>query len=309
MHATSLNKKRATSTKDWERLQLSRLILALILFFAVCLGKRIYPENIVSAGERVMGVLSKSTDVEAVFARLGEAMTSGEGTLEGLESFCVEVFGAQQKDDNSTELASLAPPTLPVAYCGLLREELMRTDVKIDQVADTEIVNLKEESKETIPAVGTVLTVGTTSSEDYPPGYTADELCFGQLQTITPVLGELNSGFGYRDHPISGSYSFHGGADISADAGDPIQAFACGVVEYVGEDDSYGLYVQLDHGEGIKSFYAHCQSVCVQKGEHVEIGQTVASVGATGRATGPHLHLELKCCGVRVDPAYYIEFL
>ena len=126
---------------------------------------------------------------------------------------------------------------------------------------------------------------------------------------MSPVVGSLNSGFGYREHPIKGNVCFHGGADISAKEGAPIGAFADGVVEYVGEDDSYGRYLQLDHGNGIKSFYAHCQTLCAEKGQQVLAGETIATVGATGTATGPHLHLELKCCGVRVDPAYYVDLL
>ena len=79
-------------------------------------------------------------------------------------------------------------------------------------------------------------------------------------------------------------------------------------MEYVGEDNSYGLYLQIDHGNGVKSFYAHCRQICVRKDQPVKAGETVALVGSTGTTTGPHLHLELKCGDVRVDPAYYMSF-
>lgn len=308
MHMSSPENKRVPS-REWEQLQLKRLILSLVLFLTVVLGRRFYPENIVAAGERVVGVLSQSTDIEAVFAQLGEAMTGEEGMLEGLENFCVEVFGAQQNKIAQPENAAILQPMLPVAYSGLLENELKKIEVQKDQERDGNDLAVNEKVEDVAPPVGTVLTAGGEAAQNYPAGYTGDELCFGELQTVAPVIGELNSGFGYRDHPINGTYSFHGGADINANAGDAIRAFACGEVEYVGEDDSYGLYLQLDHGNGIKSFYAHCQSVYVKKGDRVEIGQTVAAVGSTGRATGPHLHLELKCCGVRVNPAYYVEFL
>ena len=121
-----------------------------------------------------------------------------------------------------------------------------------------------------------------------------DQLSLGALDTVTPVVGHLNSTYGYRDHPINGKYQFHGGVDIGGQNGDPISAFAAGTVEYVGEDDSYGLYMQLDHGNGVKSFYAHCSTICVKKGESVTAGQKIAEVGSSGAATGPHLHLELK---------------
>ena len=77
----------------------------------------------------------------------------------------------------------------------------------------------------------------------------------------------------------------------------------------MGENSSYGLYLQLDHGNGIKSFYAHCSSVCVKKGQQVAAGEKIGAVGSSGSATGPHLHLELKYQGTHVDPSYYIETL
>ena len=100
-----------------------------------------------------------------------------------------------------------------------------------------------------------------------------------------------------------------GGVDIGGQTGDPIHAFAAGTVEYVGENDSYGLYLQLDHGGGIKSFYAHCRSVCVKKGQTVALGEKIGEVGSSDSATGPHLHLELKYNGLHLDPAYYIDCL
>lgn len=82
-----------------------------------------------------------------------------------------------------------------------------------------------------------------------------------------------------------------------------------GTVEYVGQDDSYGLYLQLDHGNGVKSFYAHCNKVCVSKGQSVAVGEKIAEVGSSGAATGPHLHLELKFNKTHLDPIYYIQVL
>jgi len=260
------------------------------------------PGRLRSAGERILQVLEHNVDVEEVFSRLGESIARPGGVLDGLGGFCTEVFGPQKEEmDTTAQQTAVFHPILPSTQSSLLTEELEKMALPVAS-------QLKERpsAENAIPAVGTVL---TEVGGPLPEGYTADELSFGDLETVPPVLGHLNSGFGYRDHPVNGKYSFHSGADISADAGDEIVAFADGVVEYVGEDSTYGLYLQLDHGDGIKSFYAHCQQVCVKKGQSVEMGETVALVGASGRATGPHLHLELKCCGVRVDPAYYIEFL
>lgn len=138
-----------------------------------------------------------------------------------------------------------------------------------------------------VPAAGTLILKSDYSGDPLPNNYTMDQLSLGALETMTPVLGYINSGYGYRDHPINGAYQFHGGVDISGQMGDPIQAFASGTVEYVGKDDSYGLYLQLDHGNGVKSFYAHCSTICVTKGQTVSIGDKIAEIGSTGMSTGP----------------------
>ena len=90
---------------------------------------------------------------------------------------------------------------------------------------------------------------------------------------------------------------------------DDTPVYARETVEYIGENDDHGLYLQIDHGNGVKSFYAHCSKLCVSQGQTVAAGETVALVGSTGVSTGPHLHLEIKCNGVHVDPAYYVTFL
>jgi len=297
--------------KEMEGIPGKGLILALIIFLTVFMGKQVSPGQIKAAGERVFRVLEQSVDLEGVFTRLGESLSDGGGALEGLGEFCVEVFGPREKtmEENLAKTA-VFQPMFPSVQSGLLTTELEKKMLMhIDYEGDLDQSVAEREMEEPRTTVGSIVRAAEASERELPEGYTADELSFGELETISPVLGYLNSGFGYRDHPVNGKFSFHSGADISANAGDKIAAFADGVVEYVGEDSTYGLYLQLDHGNEIKSFYAHCQSVCVKKGQTVKMGDTVAIVGSSGRATGPHLHLELKCCGVRVDPAYYIDFL
>ena len=79
------------------------------------------------------------------------------------------------------------------------------------------------------------------------------------------------------------------------------------MVDYIGESDIYGQYLQIRHEGGLTSFYAHCSKLCVQQGQTVAAGEKVAESGATGNATGPHLHFELKLDGVLLNPTYYIE--
>lgn len=293
-------KPQSRTNISWERKELKRLLWALMLFLTVFLGKKIYPDRMLTVGEEIISVLGSNTDMGAIFSRLGNSINTPKGVMQGLEAFCVEVFGPQKTQD--APVVKPTPPSLPKSPVGLLSSNLAIQTA----LCTTPLSECHTDPQPAVPAVGTVLTIGELPEGDLPDGYTVDELSFGDLETVTPVMGIVTSAYGYRDHPISGKYLFHGGIDIGADAGTLIAAFADGQVEYIGEDNSYGLYLQLDHGNGIKSFYAHCQRICVRKGQQVQAGEAVGMVGTTGTTTGPHLHLELKCGDVRVDPAYYL---
>lgn len=120
-----------------------------------------------------------------------------------------------------------------------------------------------------------------------------------------PVEGVTSSGFGYRVHPISNEIKFHYGTDFAADTGTPVRAFADGSIIAAGSSDSYGNYVIIDHGNGFSTMYAHCSKLCMGCGE-VKMGDTIALVGATGLATGPHLHFEIKYDGQYLNPEFYL---
>lgn len=141
-----------------------------------------------------------------------------------------------------------------------------------------------------------------------PDNTTMDRYNLHLSQTVTPVLSHVTSIFGWRDDPIERGERFHYGLDLAAAEGTDVLAFAAGTVEYIGEGESYGQYLQLDHGGGVKSFYAHCSKLCVRQGQQVAAGEKVAESGATGHVTGPHLHFELKKDNILLNPAYYINF-
>ena len=120
----------------------------------------------------------------------------------------------------------------------------------------------------------------------------------GALQWPLPVAGTITSPQGYRTDPITGEISYHSGTDIAVPEGTPILAAADGTVTIANATDSwggsYGYYVKIDHGGGLTTLYAHCSSICVTKNQQVQVGQIIAFVGQTGRATGPHLHFEVR---------------
>ena len=127
----------------------------------------------------------------------------------------------------------------------------------------------------------------------------------GTLQWPLPVAGTITSQFGHRVDPITGEVSSHTGTDIACAEGTPILAAADGTVTVANSLDSwggsYGYYVQIDHGGGLETLYAHCSSICVTTGQQVQAGQVIGYVGHTGRVTGSHLHLEVRINGSRTN--------
>ena len=127
----------------------------------------------------------------------------------------------------------------------------------------------------------------------------------GTLQWPLPVAGAITSQFGHRVDPITGEVSSHTGTDIACAEGTPILAAADGTVTVANGLDSwggsYGYYIQIDHGGGLETLYAHCSSICVTTGQQVQAGQVICYVGHTGRATGSHLHWEVRVDGNRAD--------
>jgi murein DD-endopeptidase MepM/ murein hydrolase activator NlpD len=121
-----------------------------------------------------------------------------------------------------------------------------------------------------------------------------------------PVEGVVSSSFGLRHHPISGDKHFHGGVDIAAAAGTEIKAAGPGKVTFSGMAKGYGNLVEIDHGDGTVSRYGHNSANLVAVGDEVHVGQAIATVGSTGRATGPHVHFEVRQGGKPVDPSIMI---
>lgn len=124
--------------------------------------------------------------------------------------------------------------------------------------------------------------------------------------TIKPVSGTITSRFGYRSSPGGIGSKNHKGLDIAASCGTPIYAAAGGTVEFAGTNGSLGKLVIINHGSGVKTYYAHCNSLKVSSGQKVEAGTNIATVGKTGTATGYHLHFEVRVNGTSVNPQKYL---
>jgi len=119
--------------------------------------------------------------------------------------------------------------------------------------------------------------------------------------------GWLSSRYGYRSDPFTGKRTWHAGVDLAGKEGSDIIAVAGGVVTYADERYGYGNLVEVDHGDGLVTRYAHAKSIEVKVGDVVQKGQVVALMGSTGRSTGPHVHFEVIRNGKSENPETYIQ--
>lgn len=126
------------------------------------------------------------------------------------------------------------------------------------------------------------------------------------LPTLLPTRGWITSYYGQRKSPYSNRVKMHEGIDIGAKLGTPVLSPADGVVTFSGKKPGFGILVQVDHGYGIETIFAHCSSSTVKRGQKIGRGDMIAKVGNTGYSTGPHVHYEIRVNGTPVDPLYYI---
>ncbi len=122
-----------------------------------------------------------------------------------------------------------------------------------------------------------------------------------------PAEGRRTSGFGGRYDPFTGAGAFHAGVDVGGAHGTAITATAPGIVAYVGQRSGYGNVVEIDHGRGLKTRYAHLSSFAVRPGQRVSLGQRIAGMGSTGRSTGTHLHDEVGLDGRVQNPDRFLR--
>lgn len=117
------------------------------------------------------------------------------------------------------------------------------------------------------------------------------------------TMPRLSSRYGYRADPIHGGGRMHYGLDIPGPLGTPVRASSAGIVSFAGSAGSYGQMIEIDHGGGLRTRYAHLSRLLVRPGDHVGQREAIALMGSTGRSTGSHLHFEVRVNGRATDPA------
>jgi murein DD-endopeptidase MepM/ murein hydrolase activator NlpD len=139
------------------------------------------------------------------------------------------------------------------------------------------------------------------------PNFTGDWTALADAPTIWPLEGRVGSSFGQRLDPFNGEGAFHSGIDIDAPYGSPVRATADAEVVSAAVSGGYGREIVLDHGHDVSTVYGHLSAIAVLAGQHVIRGQVIGYVGQSGRATGPHLHYEVRVHNVPVNPHKYLR--
>src|SRR5580698_7373164 len=199
----------------------------------------------------------------------------------------------REKDQEQEQLASMKIMATEVTMALGLRRKLEGTD---DIADEGPLIPSYKESLETYNFLKSASL--SRSSHTYARLWQKNV-----VPSLWPVNGSLLSRFGDRQDPFSGEGEFHSGVDISAPIGTPVHAAADGIVfsaEYAG--GGYGKMVIIDHGNGLKTRYAHLSSFEVLPGQEIRRGEIIARSGNTGRVTAPHLHFEVRIGGSAVNP-------
>ena len=250
----------------------------------------------------------------------------GQQTLQWLKAQTYSDHQAMQEIEQNT-LQQLQALTVRIAE---LQARLVRLDALGERLAVAAELDVSEFNFDQPPALGGPEIAAVTQADTgySPPDFVdaIDDLLrhinereqqLGILESLLanrklqddvflagrPIKkGWMSSAFGYRADPFSGRRAMHQGIDFAGDDGDDIIAVAAGVVTWSGERRGYGNLVEIDHGEGYRTRYAHSKENLVVAGDIVKKGQVIALMGSTGRSTGPHVHFEVHKDGKVVNP-------
>lgn len=226
------------------------------------------------------------TQIEALAVRLA-SLQARLIRLDALGARLANATGLEEAEFDFSQEPSVGGPEVPVTADSLHLPDLMR---EIDQLA-----RKLDDRQQQLDMLDSIMIERQTLSEF-------------ELSGRPVTRGYISSGFGRRIDPFSGKLSVHQGIDFATGkVGEEVVAVAAGVVTFSGYKSGFGNLVQVSHGNGYETLYAHAQKVSVKEGDIIRKGQVLALSGNSGRSTGPHVHFEVHKNGRVVDPASYIR--
>lgn len=213
---------------------------------------------------------------------------------------------------------------------GQLQAESIRLTAMTEKLAEMAGVDISEFQLNTLPAQGgideagesltpelfnTEMTQLTARFSEQNQQLATIQNLFLTRDSITSTIpqgrpitgGWLSSSYGYRIDPFNGKKTFHSGIDFAAKEGTEVIAVADGIVSFIGERSGYGELVELDHGNGYVTRYAHNEKIIVKTGDRIKKGEAIALLGSTGRSTGPHVHFEVLREGIKINPYKFVS--
>lgn len=271
-------RKTVKKRRPWLAICFWTLILAVGLSLA-------FPKAAAKARKSVADALG--IDLDGAVTVFSEDLRAGKNIFSAAKVAFVRAFNAEPENIEAGKTQSDEEPVMGPGESG------GRSDTEPIPDAPTDRVESFKDSQSVFMELGLPANV-TFEMPEIP------------IAIVTPVKGIVTSGFGYREHPSDGKVRFHYGLDIAAEEGAEVVSIADGTVAAVGDSTSYGLYVIIRHENGVESLYAHLSEVCVENGNEVRAGDKIGTVGKTGNATAPCLHLELLVNGDYVNPEYYL---
>ncbi len=324
----------AGSRRNAENRALARLVICGAAFVLLVAVKLLFPGAISALARSAGQLIGRDADFRAAFAAMGRAVSGEAAVSDSLQDAYTAVFSP------SGQTAARPEPTAGVSMdpgVRLMRYTVHDLSVREPEPAMTETV--VETGSSPAPPSPAQAPAGEGTQAPPPaapaapepapppeePDDTATTEALSYVYTMpalpenasleqrnlgfvhdSPVHGSLSSTFGWREHPVEGGSKFHYGVDLAAEEGTDILAFADGTVYATGESSTLGNYIMLQHQGGYITLYAHCSKVTATGGA-VARGDKIGEVGATGLATGPHLHFELHDGALYLNPIYYVE--
>jgi murein DD-endopeptidase MepM/ murein hydrolase activator NlpD len=235
------------------------------------------------------------------YQRMAEIAHNRSVQVASLGALANEISALYGLRQNRLQAAEPKPTPTPGKAAPAPSALAQTDDVNQQQVSNSIDMFYELRAEAMSGAVSRALEGGLTSN------FTGDWTELADAPSMWPVEGRVASSFGEREDPINGEGAFHTGVDIDAPYGTPVRASGDGTVTGAQMGAGYGREVTLDHGHDVITLYGHLSAVAVYPGQHVTRGEIIGYVGESGRATGPHLHYEVRLHSVPVNPYKYLR--
>ena len=245
--------------------------------------------------------------------RLEEMRAAHAAVEQAREALTVEKAAMEESrldlEESQTQLAQKrVEADKKLAALNDRNEEFLELLAEAEEADNALMMEIAQKEKEynaakAAEAAATAPTYNVANGQMPPPSVTN-----GITWTMPCAYLRLSSPYGYRVHPVYGTYSFHDGVDLANYSGTPILATRAGTVTFALYSPTAGYFVSINHGDGFSSVYMHMTHFIVSAGQEVAAGQTIGYMGSTGTSTGPHLHFGISYNGASQNPAAYLNF-